>query len=77
MTKAIDMIKELYVTEAELADLLNVNLDRIRDLRSGHLTGRKKFIDHIKPTSKSVLYPIENVIEYLKNSTFYSFGSTI
>ena len=75
--KAIDVIKELYVTEAELADLLNVDAKRIRDLRSNHVTGKHKFIDHIKPTSKSVLYPVENVIEYLKNSTFYSFGNVI
>ncbi len=65
--RAIDKIRELYVTEEELAELLNVDSKRIRDLRSHHNTGKEKFIDHIKPSGKSRLYPIEAVMEYLND----------
>jgi hypothetical protein len=63
--RAIDQIRELYVTEEELADLLNVDTKRIRDLRSNHNTGKEKFIDHIKPSGKCRLYPISAVMDYL------------
>ena len=73
--KAIDLIKENYVNEAELAELLNVDNKRLRDLRSNHVTGRRAFINHIKPTSKSILYRVEDVLAYLSTRTIYSFGS--
>ena len=72
--KAIDSIKELYINEIELAELLNVETKRIRDLRSHHTTGKKKFIDHIKPSSKSILYRLEDVLMYLETRTIHSFG---
>ena len=72
--KAIDSIKELYVNEEELAELLNVDTKRIRDLRSHHTTGKKEFINHIKPTSRSVLYKLNDVLAYLEIQTIHSFG---
>ena len=73
--KAIDIITEQYVTEDELAELLNVDAKRIRDLRSHHNTGRAKFIDHIKPSGKQRLYHIKDVIQFLKDCPICSFGS--
>jgi len=73
--KAIDTIKEMYVTEKELADLLNVDSKRIRDLRSHHNTGRAEFINHIKPSGKQRLYRIEDVVQFLKDCPICSFGS--
>ena len=72
--KGIDAIRELYITENELSELLNVDTKRIRDLRSGHTTGKREFIDHIKPTKKSVLYDLNDVLKYLENQKVYSFG---
>ena len=73
--KAIDIIKETYVSEAELVELLNVDSKRLRDLRSNHVTGKRAFINHIKPTSKSILYRVEDVLAYLATQTICSFGS--
>ena len=73
--KAIDAIEEMYLTEEDLAKLLNVDSKRIRDLRSHHITGKAKFIDHIKPSGKQRLYHIENVIQFLKDCPVYFFGS--
>ena len=75
--KAIDRIGEVYITENELVELLNVDSKRVRDLRSNHITGKVKFINHIKPTSKCILYPLEEVLTYLENCTIRSFGSTL
>jgi hypothetical protein len=72
--RGIDLIKNQYITENELSELLNVDAKRIRDLRSNHITGKREFIDHIKPTSKSILYKLENVFKYLENQTIHSFG---
>jgi len=74
--KAIDRVKEDYISESELTELLNVDSKRIRDLRSHHITGKRQFIDHIKPTSRCVLYPLEKVLHYLENCQICSFGST-
>jgi len=71
---AIDTIKMQYITEAELSELLNVDTKRIRDLRSGHITGKREFIDHIKPTNKSILYKLQDVFTYLENQKVHSFG---
>jgi len=73
--RAIDTIKEMYVTEDELAELLNVDTKRIRDLRSHHNTGKAKFIDHIKPSGKQRLYHIKDVMNFLKDCPICSFGS--
>lgn len=72
--KAIDKLKEIYITEGELAELLNVDTKRIRDLRSHHINGKRGFIDHIKPTSKCILYHVDSVTEYLKSQHIFSFG---
>ena len=71
---AIDKIKEQFITEQELADLLNVDPTRVRDLRSHHVQGKKEFIDHIKPSSKCVLYHYKDVIKWLRSSDLCSFG---
>jgi len=72
--KAIDKLKELYITEDELADFLGVDPTRIRDLRSHHTTGKCEFINYIKPTSKCKLYKYEDVLFFLSTQTVYSFG---
>ena len=72
--KAIDLIKEIYVTEDELAELLNVDSKRIRDLRSNHITGKVEFINHIKPSGKQRLYHINDVKHFLETCLIYSFG---
>ena len=74
MEKAIDRLKEEYITEEELAEFLGVELKRIRDLRSHHIRGKHQFIDHIKPTSKCKLYKYEDVLFFLSTQTVYSFG---
>jgi len=72
--KAIDRLREEYITEEELANFLGVDTKRIRDLRSHHLNGKFEFIDHIKPTSKCILYYLEDVLKYLHNCKDFSFG---
>lgn len=72
--RAIDKINEQFITEAELANLLGVDPKRIRDLRSHHVKGKQRFIDHIKPTSKCVLYRYETVLEWLEKTDTCSFG---
>ena len=68
MIKAIDKLKEHYLTENELAEFFGVDAKRIRDLRSFHLNGKKRFIEHIKPTSKCILYRYEDVVTYLEST---------
>ena len=75
MAKAIDIIKEKFITENELANLLGVDLKRIRDLRSNHIKGKQMFINHIKPTSKCILYKLEDVLSFLETCSSFSFGS--
>ena len=73
---AMERLKEEFITENELADFLGVDTKRVRDLRSMHLNGKILFIDHIKPTSKCVLYRYEDVIKYLESlQGTNSFGS--
>ena len=72
--RAIDKIKELYINESELADLFNIDVKRLRDLRSHHVQGKIEFIDHIKPSQRCVLYRYEDVLEYIENSGLCSFG---
>lgn len=74
---AVERLKEEYVTETELAKLLNVDVTRIRDLRSHHINGKTRFIDHIKPTSKCILYKYADIREYLGKCKLCSFGITI
>jgi len=69
-----EQFKEEYVTEAELAVALGVDTKRLRDLRSHHTNGKQKFITHIKPTSKCILYRTEDVMNWLRDSKLYSFG---
>jgi hypothetical protein len=74
MSSGMNTIKMQYITESELSELLNVDTKRIRDLRSNHVQGKQEFIDHIKPTSKSVLYRLQDVFKYLENQKVHSFG---
>ena len=71
---AIDKLKEKYISEYQLAELLNVDTKRIRDLRSYHVQGKIEFINHIKPSNKSVLYRLEDVEKWLEHLTVLSFG---
>jgi hypothetical protein len=68
MDKAIDKLRENYLTENELAEFFNVDAKRIRDLRSYHVNGKCRFIEHIKPTSKCILYRYEDVVAFLESS---------
>jgi len=74
MSTLLEYIQEMYISEQELASFLGVEPKRIRDLRSYHIQGKQKFIDHIKPTSKAILYERSEVLNYLKNQKVYSFG---
>ena len=74
MASAYERIKEHYMTESEVADLLNIDTKRIRDLRSYHVNGRERFIDHIKPSSRCPLFKVEDVFVYLENQRKHSFG---
>ena len=71
---AIERLKEEFLTETELADFLNVDTKRIRDLRSHHVTGKSEFIKHIKPTAKCVLYRYADVHNWLGTLDNFSFG---
>lgn len=77
MAKAIDMIREQYITEHELSELLGVDSKRIRDLRSFHVNGKTRFIDHIKPSGRCQLYRYEDVLSFLKSQPICSFGKGI
>jgi len=74
--KAIDRIKEQFISEEELANLFNVDPKRIRDLRSHHMRGKQRFIDHYKPSGKSVLYRYEDVLEWIEQTDVCTFGKT-
>ena len=74
--RAIDRIRDMYITENELAELLNVDTKRIRDLRSFHVTGKEEFIDHIKPSGKCRLYHFEDVLKYLQKCEIQVFAGT-
>ena len=71
---ALERLKEEYITEIELAEFLNVDTKRIRDLRSYHVTGKCKFVNHIKPTSKCILYKYEDILKWLNSFDGNSFG---
>ena len=76
MEKAMEkLIAERYVTEEELMKLLEVSPERMRDLRSLHINGKQKFIDHIKLSSKCVLYGIHDVNDWMLEHKLYSFGT--
>ena len=72
--RAIERLREKYITEEELAELLNVDIKRLRDLRSHHLRGKSEFINHIKPSGKCVLYAYMDVVKWLKETNVCSFG---
>ena len=74
MSTLLEYIQEMYISEQELAGFLGVEPKRIRDLRSYHIQGKQKFINHIKPTSKAILYERSEVLDYLKNQKIYYFG---
>jgi len=68
-------LQERFVTENELAKLLDVSPERMRDLRSHHVQGKQAFIDFIKPSNKVVLYEKINVVNWLNSLKGNSFGS--
>ena len=73
---AIEKLKEIFITEDELANLLGIDPKRIRDLRSYHMKGKQQFIDHIKPSAKCVLFHYGDVLNWLNNCDVCSFGKT-
>jgi len=70
---AIERIREEYITEDELAAFLGVDVKRLRDLRSHHVSGKTEFIDHIKPTSRCKLYLYKDVLGYLNKCPKFLF----
>ena len=72
--RAIEKIREEYISEEELAKFLGVDTKRVRDLRSNHVTGKRLFIDHIKPSSKCILYYFADVMMWLNTTDICSFG---
>ena len=73
-TVLTELLEKYYVTEEELANALGVGPERLRDLRSHHITGKQKFINFIKPSNKQVFYHIDDVMEWLHKQKVYSFG---
>lgn len=74
MSKFEEYIKEYYVTEEELGQIMDVSPERLRDLRSHHVQGKQKFIDFTKLSHKRVVYHFSNVIEWLNDQPTNSFG---
>lgn len=64
---AREKIKGIFLNQNELADLLNVSPDRIRDLRSHHKK-KKNFIDSYQPTARSVFFHVDDVLKYIYKS---------
>lgn len=67
MATAREKIKGIFLNQNELADLLNVSPDRIRDLRSHHKK-KKNFIDSYQPTARCTLFHIDDVLKYIYES---------
>ena len=67
--RAIDRIYQAFITEDELAGLLKIGPKSLRDIRSKFVNGKLEFIPFIKPSSKQVLYRVEDVMAYLFNLT--------
>lgn len=63
---ALDKIKAEFLTQEELAFLFGVAIERIRDLRSIHKKDGQ-FIPYYQPTSKCILFHVDDVIEYIKS----------
>ena len=63
---ALDKIKSEFLTQEELAFLFGVAIERIRDLRSIHKKDGQ-FIPYYQPTSKCILFHVDDVIEYIKS----------
>lgn len=71
-----EYMKEEYVTEEELIQILGSSPERIRDLRSHHINGKQEFIDHFKPAKSCILYLTEDVKKFLQREK-YSFGIAV
>jgi hypothetical protein len=65
---ATDLIKQEFMNDVELAHILNVTKERIRDLRSKHKNGRIKFIDSYSPSSTITYFKVEEVRKYILDS---------
>ena len=68
MSNTIDTIKELYMTEEELAVFFGVTDERIRDLRSHHNTGKKEFMETHNVNAKCHLYHVDDILDYIKST---------
>ena len=67
MTSALEKVKQEYLTEAELVAVLGVKMERVRDLRSNHNTGKKAFIAPHSVSAKAHLYHIDDVLAFIKS----------
>jgi hypothetical protein len=65
--RAIDQIREQYITEVELATLFGVAPERVRDLRSAHKNGKIEFIPVSDVSAKEHLYHIDDVLAYIES----------
>ena len=62
MSRAIDKIKEEWLTQDELAFLFGVDIKRIRDMRSKGTLG----IKYAKLSSKGYYFHVEDVLDYME-----------
>lgn len=73
--KAIDKVREQYITEDELAQFLGLTKESLRDLRSHHRTGKQEFIPFRKLSNKCIVYEIDDVMNYIFSSPVFDFKS--
>jgi hypothetical protein len=65
--RAIEQIREQYLTEVEVANLFGVAPERIRDLRSAHKNGKLEFIPVSGVSAKEHLYHINDVLAFIES----------
>ena len=67
MSSAYDKLKEQYLTEVEVANLLGIATERVRDLRSNQNTGKQSFIPVSNVSAKCHLYHIDDILQYIRS----------
>ena len=73
MSSAYDKLKEQYLTEVEVANLLGIAPERARDLRSNQNTGKLAFIPVSNVSAKCHLYHIDDILQYIRSKKVRSF----
>lgn len=65
---AVEIVKMNFINELELANLLGVTKERVRDLRSKHKNNKGKFIDSYSPSANITYYKLEDVLAFIEGS---------